>query len=178
MIHVVNWKYADIGTAVAGANMAQQGMVCKVTASGANRVLTPISDTEDALINTASGAQAWGNYAVAMKVDTDAFEVDGDNADGLTIDRVLTGDRRVKISNNDLIMEVRRGAKIEYSADLLDASLDPARSGATPAVGDQLGIKGSLWSTFAAATPTGIQPAPAIARVHKVHGTNVVIELV
>lgn len=176
MIQVTNWKYADIGTGVAAANQAVQGMVCKVTDSSGKRLLTVLTDTDDALVFSATYVNS-GNYAVAMKVDTDANEVDFANPDGLAAS-VGTANRFVTIRAADLIMEVRRGSKIEYSADLVDASLDPARSGATPAVGDSLGVKGGKWATVAAATATGIMPVPAIARVHKVFGTNFVVELV
>lgn len=170
MLQVTNWKYADIGTGVAAAAIAQ-GAICKVTDSSGKRLLTQLLDTDDALVGVA-GISLTGNFAVAMKISTDANEVTSS-----TVPARL-GTRIPAIATGDVIMEIRRGAKLEYSADLVDASLDPARAGATPAVGDSLGIKGGLWSTFAAATPTGIQPSPAVARVHKVFGTNFVVELV
>jgi hypothetical protein len=170
MIHVTNWKYADIGTAIAAADMAQQGLVCKVTDNGdGRRLMTVLLDTDDALVLE-------GNYAIAMKVGTDAEEVDGvhpDVANGVTALTVPapTRDREVTILAGDLIMEVRRGAKVEYSSDLLDAQLVAA----PPTVGLALGIQAGKWTTVADAA-TGIA-SPVIGRVHKVFGTNVVIEL-
>lgn len=170
MIHVTNWKYADIGTGVAAAAMSQQGLVCKVTDDGAGRrLLTPILDTEDALVLA-------GNYAVALKVDTDPNEIDFANPDGLTVPGA-TRDRSVTIAADDLVMECRAGTKLEYSADLLDNSLNPAQGGTTPTVGQDLGISGSKWATIAAATSAGIA-TPVVGRVHKVFGTSVVVELV
>ena len=167
MLHVTNWTVADIGTGVAAADMAQQGLVCKVTDDGSGRrLMTVLADTDDALVLA-------GNYAIAMKVDTDANQVDEVDAN---VDTDVTGDRRVMIKEDDLIMEVRRGAKVEYSADLLHDSLNPAAAGTTPSVGDALGISGGKFATIAAATSAGIA-SPVVARVHKVFGTNVVIEL-
>ncbi len=169
MIHVTNWKYADIGTGVAAAAMSQQGLVCKVTDDGdGRRLLTVIGNAEDALAVP-------GNYAVALKVDTDANEIDFDNPDGLLVPDP-TRDRSVAIREGDLVMECRAGTKLEYSADLLDAALDPGRGGTTPTVGQDLGVQAGFWTTIADAA-TGIA-SPVIGRVHKVFGTSVVVELV
>lgn len=162
-VHVVNWTDAEIGSAVAGANM-DQGVVCLVTASGTNRELNVVLDTEDADVLP-------GNYAVAMKMSSDPDFVDSSSA------AAATGDRTDPILAGDVIMEVQRGAILEYTADLLDDSLDPGRGGATPAIGDDLGIQGGKWATITAATSSGIA-SPVVARVHKVFGTRVQIRLV
>jgi hypothetical protein len=64
--------------------------------------------------------------------------------------------------------------QVEYPADLLDATLDPARSGTTPKVGDKLEIVGSL--PCKAGTASSIT-SPIVLRVTRVFGTSVVVEL-
>lgn len=162
-VHIANWKYADIGTAVAGADMAQ-GQVCKVGASGVNRTLTPLGDADDALVLS-------GNYAVAVQVSIDPNEVDSSTAPA------RLGTRIEEIKSGELVMECRKGTILRYTADLLDDSLDAGRGGATPAIGDALGIQGGKWATIAAATSSGIA-TPVVGRVHKVFGTDVLVELV
>jgi len=162
MPSIVNFKYADLKTAKAAADMAALGMVCKVTLVNGARTLTVLGDTDDALVVS-------GNYAVAMKYGTDAYEVDT-----TTADTALTGDRRVSIKQGDLIVEARKGTILEYDASEVDASLDPNRAGALPTDTDTLGVKGGLWCTNAAASPTGIQN---VAKVHSVSGTKIKIEL-
>jgi hypothetical protein len=163
MIQVTNWKYADIGTVVAATDMGQ-GQMCLIDGTGLNRRATIITDTDDAAVLA-------GNYCLIMKIGTSNEEVDSSTAPA------RFGDRKVAILAGDLCMEVRQGAKVRLSADLLGASLDPARSGATPAIGQALGIAGGRLATIAAATSAGIA-SPVVARVNKVFGTDVVIELV
>lgn len=158
MPHIVNHKYADTSTAIAGADHAALGMICKVTNSNGKRLLTPIGDTEDALV-------VEGNYAIAMKYSTDEFEATSSTA------AARLGDRKVSIKQNDVILEVRRGAIVSYTPAEVDASLDPARSGTMPTVGQALGVSGSRWATAAAATTAGIA-SPVIGRVFKVYGTS------
>ena len=161
-VHVTNWEEADIGTAVAAANM-DQGSVCVVDGSGLNRRLTVLGNSDDSLVVS-------GNVAVAQKVSADPYEVDSSTA------LARLGSRISTILKDDLIMEIRKGAKIRYTVDLLDASLDPDNGGATPAIGADLGIHDGKFSTVSAAG-TGIT-SPVVGRVHKVFGTDVVIELV
>lgn len=163
MPHITNMKYADLGTGVAAATIVQ-GQICIVTDNGAGkRLLTVAADTDDALVLA-------GNYAVAMKFTTDAAEVQSSTASA------ATGSRLATIAADDLVLEVRRGAKIEYTAAELGASLDAARGGATPTVGQALGVSGGYWATAAAATSAGIA-TPVIGRVNAVFGTTVRIEL-
>lgn len=163
MPHITNMKYADLGTAVAGEAIAQ-GQICIVTDHGdGRRELNIAGDTDDALVLA-------GNYAVAMKFTTDANEVNSSTADS------STGSRLATIAEDDVILEVRRGSKIEYAAAELGASLDPGRAGTTPGVGDDLGVSGGYWATIAAATSAGIA-TPVIGRVSEVFGTSVRIEL-
>lgn len=162
-LHIANWKYADIGTAVAAEAM-DQGSVCYVDANGVNRQLNLLGDSDDAqAVN--------GKLAVAMKVSSDPNEVDSSTAPARLGSRVPT------IAAGDLVMEVRPGALIRYTADLLDDGLDPSTTaGTTPAIGDALGIKGSKWCAWAD-NAIGGTAAVAFARVHKVYGTDVVVEL-
>lgn len=159
MPNIVNMKYADLGTARALGTHSQLGLVCKVTAhSDGNRALTPLLDTDDALVVS-------GNYAVAMKFDTDANEVDSSTAPA------VTGLRTVSITAEDLVVECRKGTVIEYAASELAVSLDPGNGGTLPVVGADLGIAGAKWSTIAAATSSGIA-TPVVGRCHRVFGTG------
>ena len=163
MPHITNMKYADLGTAVAAGTIVQ-GQICIVTdTTTGRRKMTVAADTDDALVLA-------GNYAVAMKFTTDAAEVNSSTASA------STGSRLPTIATDDVILEVRRGAKIEYAAAELGASLDPGRAGATPVVGQALGVSGGYWATIAAATSAGIA-TPVIGRVNEVFGTTVRIEL-
>jgi hypothetical protein len=81
----------------------------------------------------------------------------------------------VTIASGDQVVEVRSGAIIEYSADLLDDSLNPAAGGATPTVGDALSMKGSKWCSAGAGG--ALTPTSPVARVFKVFGTRVLVEL-
>jgi len=163
MPQITNMKYADLGTAVAGGTIAQ-GQICIVTDHGdGRRELNVAGDTDDALVLA-------GNYAVAMKFTTDANEVNASTADA------STGSRLATIAVDDIILEVRRGSKLEYTAAELGASLDPGRAGATPVVGDDLGVASGYWATITAATSSGIA-SPVIGRVSEVFGTSVRIEL-
>lgn len=159
-LHIVNWKYADVGTAVAAETMAQ-GQVCYVDASGVNRQLNLLGDTDDSLALP-------GNLAVVMKVSSDPNEVDSSTVDARLGSRVVT------ISTGDLVMEVRSGAKIRYTADLLHSGIDGrTTAGTTPAIGDALGINGSKWCAWG----DNKIGSTVFARVHKVFGTDVVVEL-
>ncbi len=160
MPHIVNMAQADLRTAVAGADHSQLGMVCKVTNSSGARALTPLTDTDDALVVA-------GNYAVAMKYSSNAWAVDTTSADTTAL-----GDRRTAIKSGDVILECRRGTILEYDLTELGASLQST----PPAVGDALGIASGLWATTAAATTSGIA-TPVVGRVHQVLGSKYQIEL-
>lgn len=160
MPHIVNMKEADLKTATAAGTHSQLGMVCKVTGTAGARVLTPLTDTDDALV-------LMGNYAVAMK-----YSADGNEATSSTVPSAL-GSRIATITAGDIVLECRRGTIIEYKTAELGSSLQ----GAFPTVGQDLGIASSLWSTIAAATTSGIA-TPVVGRVHQTFGTaSVQIEL-
>lgn len=165
MPHVVNFKYADMETATAGAamNIGDIGLVTE-GASGAIREVNPIGDTDDALVLE-------GNVGVVIKFPADALEVATSTA------APSTGDRVPSIALGDLVVLVGKGAILEYDADELDNSLNPAQSGTTPTVGDDIGISSSKFSDIATAVSAGIA-VPVIARVHRTFGTKVQIKLV
>ena len=159
-IHVANLFEADRRTALA-AEAITQGMLIKISDDGNGvRKALKVADADAALLVP-------GNYGVAYKVTSDEFEVSSST--------VLDDQSRVlAIASGDAIVELGRGSKIEYSADLLHSSLDPARSGATATVGQTLAVKSAQWCT----TGTGSAiTSPVVGRVHAVRGTTVVIEL-
>lgn len=162
MIHIANFLESDRLSAKAGETMTQ-GMVVKVRSDlKGGRELMKVANGDSALLVA-------GNYAIIYKVSTEAAQVISSTAPA------ALGDRTVTIVSGDQVVEVRRGAKVEYTADLVDASLDPARAGTTPTPGDKLEIVGALWCK--AGTSSSIT-SPICGRVLRVFGTNFVVELV
>lgn len=161
-IHIANWYEADRRSAKAGETITQ-GMVVKVSDWGnGERKLLKLADGDAALLVN-------GGYGVVMKISTDPGQVSTSTAPA------ALGDRTITIVSGDQVIEVRRGAIVEYSADLLHSSLDPARSGATPVTGAALAIKSSQWCT----TGTGSAiTSPVVGKVFRVFGTKVLVELV
>ena len=139
-LHVANFYECDRISAVAAAGLTV-GMVVTVTDDGAGqRLLTQMAN---------GAAIVKGCYAIVAKELVDPYEVVASTA---TAD---TGFRTVSINAGDNVLELRRGVKAEYSPDMFDASLDPARSGTLPTVGQQLGVKNGLWCTTTVATASG-----------------------
>src|SRR5690348_5134268 len=166
-MHIANFNEADRRTAYASQDFSQLGLVIKITDNGSGlRLATPLANSESALLVN-------GNYGVAYKVSIDPFAIESQNL--VLNESPAFGDRTVQIKSGDAIVEVRRRAIIEYSADMLDASLDPSRGGTTPTVDSALAIHGSLWC---AASVGGAITSPVVARVYQVFGTSVMIELV
>ncbi len=165
MPHVVNFKYADMETATAGAamNIGDIGLVTE-GATGDIRQVDPIGDTDDLLVLE-------GNVGVVIKFPADALEVATSTA------QPSTGDRVPSIATGDLVVLVGKGAILEYDADELDDSLNPGQGGTTPTLGDDIGISSAKFSDIATAVSAGIA-VPVIARVHKLFGTKVQIKLV
>ena len=161
-INVANFYESPRYSAVAGED-ATQGMVVKIEQDAAGeRRLYKLLDADAAELVA-------GNYGVIYKVSEDPDQVESSTAPTPTRDRVPT------ILSGDAVVEVRRGAIIEYTADLLHSSLDPDRAGTTPAATDTLALKDSQWCT----TGTGSAiTSPVVGRVYKVYGTNVLVELV
>lgn len=161
-MNIANYYEAPRYSAKAGETITL-GMVVKISDWG---------DGEQKLLKLANGDSALlvaGKYGVAFKVSSDPYQVDQSTVPS------FMGDRHVTISSGDNIINIGRGAIIEYTADLLDASLDPSRSGTTPVVGQDLGIVGSQWCNTSAGSAI---TSPIVARVFKVFGTNVLVQLV
>lgn len=158
MMHIENFFECDRLSAVAGEAMST-GMIVKVSDTGAGeRKLMKLLDAD---------TPAVGNYAIVTKELVDPYEV------AVTTAPSDTGIRTVSISTGDAVLELRRGTKVRMSLDLLDASLDPARAGTLPAVGDQLKVKGSLLCGSAVVGAV----ATLIARVNRVYGSGATAEL-
>lgn len=161
-LHIANFWECDRISAVAGEAMTP-GMVVKVSDDNSGqRKLNKLADTDSALLVA-------GKYAVVTKEILDPYQVDTSTAP------VDFGSHLVSIASGDTVLELRRLAKLEFTPDLLDASLDPSRGGTTPTVGTALAVKGAL---FCAASVSGAITSPVVGRVLRVFGTKVVIELV
>lgn len=161
-LHIANFFECDRLSAVAWETMTP-GMIVKVsdTGTGERKLLK--------LANADSAELVAGKYAIVTKEMVDAEEVTVSTASA------ATGVRTVSIASGDAVLELRRGVQVEYPADLLHSSLDPARAGTTPSVGDKLEIKDSL--PCAVGTASAIT-SPIVLRVTRVFGTSVVVELV
>lgn len=163
-INVANLLDADKRTAVAGEAITM-GMVIKLSDDGAGRRKALKLLDADAAV-----AAKPGTYGVAYKLSTDSNQVASSTAPA------VLGDRTVSISSGDLIIELRRGSIVEYSADLLHSSLDPSRAGTTPQAGTDLNVKGSQWCALAGVA--GSMSGTVIGRVFRVFGTKVLVEVV
>jgi hypothetical protein len=164
-LHIANYFEADRRSVRAGEAM-DLGSVITITDNG--------SGGRVAMKVTSAGQAVSGIVGVAFKVSADPLQVTAStvNADS----GADLGSRIVTIASGDAIVEVRRGAILEYTADLLHDSLNPAEGGATPAVGTALSVKDGKWCT--AATSSAITPTDAVAKVYRTFGTKVLIELV
>lgn len=160
MVNIANLAVADRRTASAGEAMSM-GMVVKVSDDGAGgRKLMKLLDADSAEV-------ASGKFAVVYKVNTDAFRVDSSTVP------TEWGSRLITIASGDLVVEVRKGAIIEYTLDELDASLTSA--GAPNCVaGEALEIKGSKWCKAG----TGGAVTALAGRCYDILGNNVRVELV
>lgn len=163
-LHIANYFDADRRSAKAGEDIGI-GDVIKIEDDGVGG--------RRAMKATVIADLVPGTCGVAFKVSADPLQVTAStvNADS----RADLGSRIVTILSGDQMVEVRRGAILEYSADLLDASLDPARGGTTPSVGAQLNVKASKWC--AVGTSGQVIPAAPIAKVFRTFGTKVLVEL-
>lgn len=160
-INVANFFEADRRSATAGETITL-GMLVKVSDNGdGTRKLMKLLDADSASV-------VLGAYGIAYKVSVDPAQVNTTTA------LARTGDRTITIVSGDAVVEVRRGAIVEYSADLLHSSLDPARGGTTPVAGAKLEIKGSQWCT----TGTGGAITTLAGRCFQARGTKVLVELV
>lgn len=163
-LHIANFYDAPRHTAFAGEAIAL-GAVIKIDqgAAGERRALQ-LTDADSAQLVA-------GKYGVAVKVSADDLQV-SESLYGVPSE---WGSRIVAISSGDAIVQVGKGAIIEYDPSLLHASLDPANGGALPTVGTALAVKGGKFCT--AATASAIT-SPVVGRVFDVLGGKVRIELV
>lgn len=161
-LHISNFFECDRLSAVAAETMTP-GMIVKVSDNGSG---------ERKLLKLGNGDAAElvaGKYAIVTKELLDANEVSTSTASA------ASGVRTVSIVSGDAVLELRRGTVVEYPADMLHSSLNPALGGTTPAAGDKLEIVGSL--PCAAGTSSAIT-SPIVLRVLRVFGTTVAVELV
>lgn len=164
-LHIANLYDAPRLTAVAGEAIAI-GAVIKITGANADgeRLAMTVADADSALL-------VKGNYGVAVKVSADDLQV-SESLYGVPTE---WGSRVVAIASGDAIAQVGPGAIIEYDPSLLHNSLNPAASGALPAVGEALAIKGGK---FCKANVASAITSPVVGRVFDVLGGKVRIELV
>lgn len=159
-LHIANFFEADRRTAVAGEDLAL-GAIVKIAGNAKNqRVATTVTAQAD--------IQKPGAYGIAFKVSSDPLQVTSS-----TVPSEM-GTREVTIKSGDFIVECRKGTIMEYDPSLLHASLDPARAGTLPAVGDALAIIGGLPCTVGTATAI---TTPVVLRVFDVVNGKVRIEL-
>lgn len=156
MFQIANFLEAPRYSARAGETLSL-GMVCKELDWG---------NGEKKLLKLGTGDAAYlsgDKYVVVTKFSTDPGQVASSTAPS------RLGSRLVTISSGDHVVACYPGSIMEYSTDLLDASLT------TFAVGDSLKVKDGK---FAAANASGVVSDQVIAKVFRVFGTKVLIELI
>lgn len=160
-LHIANFYDAQRHTAVAGEAIALGAVIKIVNQNGARKALT-VADADAALLVA-------GNYGVAFKVPTEPLSVTTTTAPAAWGNRTLT------IASGDYIVQVDRGAILEYDVALLHDSLNPNNGGALPAAGAALGVKGGKFCT---AATSGAITSPVVGRVFDIIGSKVRIQLV
>lgn len=160
-LHIANFFDATRHTVVAGEDIAL-GAVIKIVNANGTRVAMEVADADSALLVP-------GNYGVAYKVNVDPMAVSSSTA------AAELGDRTRPIVSGDQIVQVERGAILEYDVSLLHDSLNPDEGGALPAAGAALGIKGGKFCT---AGTSGAIASPVVGRVFDVLGSKLRIQLI
>lgn len=163
-MHIANYQTAQRLTAVALESMTS-GMVVKVAAEVSGQAgLLKLADGDTA---------AAGKYGIVMKVDVRAEAVETTSI--ASTNARLGGQTRLSesIVSGELVVLVGRGAIAAYKAADLHSSLDAARSGATPTVGDVIKVKDAQFCS----SGTGGANASVPAVVREMRGTDVLIEL-
>lgn len=152
--NIANFWEADRRTARAGETMGQGNVV----------IVSDWGDGQRKLLKLTTGASpVAGAYGVVYKVAAETYQVESSTAASFTGSRITT------IASGDYVVEVRPRAILEYSADLLDASL------ATPQpVGTALGVLSGKWCTTATGSAV---TSPVMGRVFRNFGTRTLIEL-
>lgn len=158
LLTIANFYEADRRTAVAGEAIAM-GAVIKISDDGKGaRKANTVQDADAALLVA-------GKYGVALKVSNDPLQVSSS-----TVPSEM-GSRIVAINSGDFIVEVRKGAILEYDVSLLDASI----TAANVVVGEALAVKSGK---FCKSNVAGAITSPVIGRVFNVHNGKVRVELV
>lgn len=160
LVHVANWYEADRRSATAGAALPMGG-VCVATGDANNNRVLNVAASDADLAKT-------GQVSIVIKVSSDPLQVDKS-----TVPSEM-GNRIVTIKSGDAVVECRAGSIIEYAPEALDASLDPARGGTAPVVGQKLGVKAGLPCSLAA---SGALIAAPILEVYNLVGGKVRVEL-
>jgi hypothetical protein len=163
LLHIANLYDSSRRTAIAGEAIPLGSVIKLSAAPNGDRRALAVVDADSALLVP-------GNYGVATKISTELLQVTTSNNVP-----VEWGTRLVTIYSGDAIIEVARGAILEYDPSLLHNSLNPSQGGALPAVGAALAIKNGK---FCATGTAGAIASPVIARVHGLVGSKVRIELV
>ena len=163
LLHIANFYDSSRRTAIAGEAIPLGSVIKLSAAANGDRLAQVVADADSALLVA-------GNYGVAYKISTEQLQVT--KTSNVPQD---WGSRLNTIVSGDAIVEVARGAILEYDPSLLHNSLNPAQGGALPAVGAALAIKGGK---FCAVGTSGAIASPVIARVHGLVGSKVRIELV
>lgn len=171
-INIANFFDADRRSAKAGETMSI-GMVVKVRTTAETALYTGSERELMKLANGDSALMVAGGVGVVYKVSANADQVDTTTLTAAQLANM--GDRRVTIASGDQVVEVRRGAIIEYAMSDLDASLDTARGGALPVAGAALGVVGSL---FCATTAGSAITSPVLGKCYAVRGGKILVELV
>ena len=161
LLHISNYMDADRLTAKAGEALTM-GQVVKVTGVSNVRTLTYVRDAESALLVA-------GKYGVAFKVSSEELQVATS-----TVPVDFAGTRLNTIASGDWIAWVGPGAILEYDVSILHSSLDPARAGTLPVIGDALGVKDGL---FCRANVGSAIISPVIGRVYDILAGKVRIQL-
>jgi hypothetical protein len=162
-LHIANFFDAPRHTAFAGEDIDLGAVIAISQGPSGERQAFQLADGEGAKLVA-------GNYGVALKISPDQLQV----VDSFDVPAAW-GTREVTIVSGDAIVQVGRGAILEYDPSLLHSSLDPDRSGNLPAVGAALAVKDGLFCT--AATGSAVT-SPVVGRVFDVLGGKVRIELV
>lgn len=162
-MHIANYFDADRFTCRAGEDM-DPGDIIRIEDDGAGgRRAMKVTQQSDLVA---------GNWGVVMKVSADPLQVVASTVN--TDSRADLGDRIITISSGDDVVQVNNGI-IEMPAEEVDASLDPARSGTLPSVGDALAVVSAKWCDAGAG---GAITTPVVGRVYRVFGTKILIKQV
>lgn len=168
-LHIANYQEAPRETVLA-AEALNLGEIIQVV-SGA------VAGTRYCKRATAVGqVQSTLNWGVVMKISADPFQVSSS-----TVAAEL-GNRVVSIASGDAVVHVGPGAIIEYHQSLLHDSLDPDRSGTTPAIGTSLGIATSgsqtRWAAAASTSFANVGTTIHVGKVFRTFGKKVLVKLV